>query len=181
VTEAGAPLDFMLNNQPSLTQPQEVMQDSQYRSQWAALLISMHMNFLYEHLRGESPEFAAFLDEQLDCQKQWRKMLKVSKKESDAAYALFQWCDRLSLILCRRELPEAERALEVSPGPDGTRYEVLCHDDVVKVQPWPFEETRFTVSVEAMNLEQMRFQNDQALRRALQAAPLVELTWELAQ
>ncbi|MBC8171619.1 MAG: DUF3891 family protein [Anaerolineae bacterium] len=38
---------------------------------------------------------------------------------------MFQWADRLSLILCRRELPEADRALEISAGPDGIRYNVM--------------------------------------------------------
>lgn len=174
LTDAGAPLDFALSKVPSLEQPTEVTQELQYKGQWAALLISMHMIFLYSDWRGEGQKFDAFLDDQLERQKQWRSALKVTKKEADAAYALFQWCDRMSLILCRHELPEAERALEVSAGPDGTDYEVICRDDVVMIQPWPFEETEFTVSVETRQLSQLRFKNDAELQAALQETPV---TW----
>ncbi len=178
LTDAGAPMDFALNKTPALIQPTEVTQDLQYKGQWGALLISMHMSFLYGGQRDVSPKFAAFLDEQIEHQKRWRSALKVTKKEAEAAYALFQWCDRMSLILCRRELPEGERALEVSMGPDGTQYDVICRDDRITIQPWPFEETQFTVSVETRQLSQLSFKNDPELLSALQQTPVNEVTWE---
>ncbi|MBC8171202.1 MAG: DUF3891 family protein [Anaerolineae bacterium] len=178
LTDSGAPLDFMLNKKPSLHQPWLVTQDLQYKGQWAALLISMHMVFLYEPLRDEGPKFKTFLAEQLKSQKSWCSALKVPKKEAEAAYALFQWADRLSLILCRRELPEADRALEVSAGPDGTRYDVICRDGFVTLQPWPFEESNFTVSVETLQLNQLSFKDDLELQVALQATPVTNLVWE---
>jgi hypothetical protein len=177
LTDSGAPLDFTLSKAPSLRQPTLVTQDLQYKGQWGALLISMHMVFLYDHLKDESPEFAAFLKEQQACQEHWRKALKVTKKEAEMAYALFQWCDRMSLILCRRELPEAERALEVSTGPDGTRYDVICRDDTVTIQPWPFQEAQFELYVETIQLEQLSFKNDPELQTALQTTPVTEQMW----
>jgi hypothetical protein len=178
LTHSGAPLDFMLNKKPALHQPWLITQDLQYKGQWAALLISMHMVFLYEPFRDEGPKFKTFLDEQLKNQQIWRTALKVSKKETKAAYALFQWADRLSLILCRRELPEAERALEISAGPDSTRYEVSCRDGFVRVDPWAFEEPHFTLSVESLQLNQLSFKNDHELWAALQATPVTPLNWE---
>lgn len=178
LSDAGAPMDFSLRETSSLAQPALVTEELQSKGQWAAMLISMHMTFLYEPQRDKSRETAAFLDEQVEHQKYWRSALKVSKKEADEAYALFQWCDRMSLILCRRELPEAGRALEVSNGPDGTRYDVVYKDEVVSVQPWPFEETQFTVSVESIQLEQLRFKNDPELLKALQQTPVTELSWD---
>jgi hypothetical protein len=100
------------------------------------------------------------------------------KKEAEAAYALFQWCDRMSLILCRRELPEAERTLEVSAGPDGTHYDVLCRNDLITIQPWPFEETQFTVSVETHQLAQLSFKDDAELQAILQQTPVTNVRWE---
>jgi hypothetical protein len=178
LTVSGAPLDFSLNEIPSLIQPRQITQDLQYKGQWGALLISMHMVFLYHHLQNESQEFADFLDEQIEHQRNWRKALKITKDEAERAYALFQWCDRMSLILCRRELPEAGRALEVSAGPDGTRYDVLCQEDRVTVDPWPFQDSHFTVSVEAMCLSELSFEDDSDLQSALQVAPVEYLTWE---
>ncbi len=177
LTESGAPQDFALSQKPSLSQPSLVKYELQSKGQWGALLISMHMVFLYGHLRDESSAFTTFLDEELENQKYWRSALKVSKKEADAAYALFQWCDRLSLILCRKELPEAGRALEVSVGPDSTRYDVVSKDEVVTIQPWPFEEAHFTVSVESIQLSQLKFKDDAELLVALQNTPVTNLTW----
>lgn len=177
LTEAGAPRDFGLNNKSSVTQPEMVVNDLQSKGQWAALLISMHMIFLYRDRESEETAIATFLEEQRENQKHWRSALKVSKKEADAAYALFQWCDRMSLILCRRELPEAGRALEVTVGPDGTRYDVICRNDAVSIQPWPFEENQFVLSVECIQLEQLKFKNDSELLKVLQNTPITELTW----
>jgi hypothetical protein len=177
LTDSGAPLDFSLHKTPSLIQPSQVTQDLQYKGQWAALLISMHMIFLYGHLRDTSAEFETFIQEQLDHQKCWREALGVSQAEADKAYALFQWCDRMSLILCRHELPEAERALEVSDGPDGTHYEVRYCDNRVIIQPWPFAEPQFSVYVEAIMLSQLSFKDDAELQSALKAEPITYLSW----
>jgi hypothetical protein len=73
------------------------------------MLISMHTSFLLEGKRGESADLDSFLDEQVEHQEKWRKELKISKKEAEKAYAFFQWCDRLSLILCKHELPAGQR------------------------------------------------------------------------
>ncbi len=181
LTDSGAPLDFALNKAPSLDQPALVSEGLIYKGEWGALMISMHMTFLYGDWRSESPKFAAFLDEQLENQKRWRTALKVTKKEAEEAYALFQWCDRLSLILCRRELPEGERALEISVGPDGTRYDVLCRGDIVTVQPWPFEETQFTLSVETRQLPQLQFKDDRELQTMLQGTPVTNVAWTFAK
>lgn len=178
LTESGAPLDFTMPQAPSLKQPARVTSELQHKGQWASMLISMHTTFLYSHLRSEGPEFAAFIDEQEEHQKEWRTALRITKKEADAAYALFQWCDRMSLILCQRELPDGERALEVSAGPDGTRYDVLCRETGVTVNPWPFEEKSFSVTVESFQLSQLSFKDDHELQTVLDKTPVTELTWE---
>lgn len=181
LTESGAPCDFALNKKASVTQPTMVVNELQSKGQWAALLVSMHMVFLYGNLGNEAAKVATYLEEQNENQKYWRSALNVSKKEADAAYALFQWCDRMSLILCRHELPEAGRALEVSAGPDGTRYNVIFRDDIVNVQPWPFEEKRFTLSVESIQLEQLKFKNDAELLKALQNSLVTDLKWTFTE
>jgi len=178
LTPAGAPLDFTLDTKTDLKKLREHTKNAQYRGRWVAMLISMHMSFLNEGKRGESAELDSFLDEQLEHQEKWRKGLKITKKEADKAYAFFQWCDRLSLILCQGELPAGQRALEISSGPDGKRYDVMqMSDGNVTVKPWPFAEEEFTVSVEASYLNQMKFEDSTALIEALQTAPIELLEW----
>ncbi len=178
ITPAGAPLDFTLDRTVHLPKIRKLTQDARYRGRWVAMLISMHMSFLYEGRRKESPELDEFLDEQLRHQEQWRQELNITKDEAAAAYGFFQWCDRLSLILCQRQLPVGERFLEIATLPDGTRYDVLQnHNGDVTVKPWPFQEENFQVRVEASYLQQLKFDSSAELSQALQVAPIKTLEW----
>ncbi|MBW4650520.1 MAG: DUF3891 family protein [Kastovskya adunca ATA6-11-RM4] len=178
LTPAGAPLDFTLNTETSIKQLREHVKNALYRGRWVAMLISMHISFLTEGKRGESEEMDSFLDEQLEHQKRWRQELGLTKKDADAAYAFMGWCDRLSLILCQRHLPAGERALEITTGPSGKRYDVTERSDGrVIVTPWPFEDDEFTVNVEVSYLDQVKFDSNTALTEALQAAPRDLLEW----
>ncbi|TGE27521.1 DUF3891 family protein [Hymenobacter metallicola] len=182
LTPVGAPANFTMK-EFSLAQATGVMKAARFQGRWRCLLTSMHMSFLYESLRGQKPEIDAFLDEQHAGQQRWRKELKVSKASAQQAYDLMQWCDRLSLILCRGELPEMGRHLEVSQGPDGRRYEVAqpTADGPVSLRPWPFTAKAFSVSVEACQLNQLQFQHDDELSEALRTAPILTLRWDFAQ
>jgi hypothetical protein len=179
INEAGAPLDF-IHKRFNMVQLKRITELSQHKGQWIAMLISMHMSFLYESMRGKGKELDTFLDEQKQHQEQWRKSLKVSQQEAKSAYALMQWCDRFSLILCRNELPAGERLLEVSTGPDGTKYEVMQQgDNTVVVKPWPFDEDEFEISIEAIYLNQLSFKNDQELLATLKKSTIKDKTWLL--
>lgn len=181
LTEAGAPANFTMLPF-SLEQARQVLEEARFQGQWRSLLTSMHLSFLYEELRGQNKTTDAFLEEQLHNQATWRKALKVTKKEAQKAYSLMQWCDRLSLILCRQELPETERALEISIGPDGVRYDVIeASDGSIQVNPWPFELAQFTVSVEVSCLSQLQFQSETELATALQQAPIRTKQWLLVE
>ena len=179
LTPAGAPADFTTKDF-SPEQAHELMREARFQGRWRSLLTSMHLSFLYEELRGQSPETDSFLDELRQCQQQWRGELKLKKDDAEQAYALLHWCDRLSLILCRHELPEMERLLEVSRGPDGRRYDVRQRPDgTVQVEPWPFGPAEFAVTVEAAGLRQLQFKDDEELSAAIKAAPISTLRWTL--
>jgi len=181
LTPAGAPANFTMLPF-SFEQARQVMEEAAFQGRWRALLTSMHLSFLYEELRGKEEKIDTFLDEQLANQNQWRRELKVSKPKAQQAYDLMQWCDRFSLILCRRELPEAERALEISAGPDGVRYEVILQkNNNVQVNPWPFQQKSFSVSVEASYLSQLQFKDETELTQALQLAPIRFRTWHIGK
>ncbi|BAY41199.1 hypothetical protein NIES2111_55910 [Nostoc sp. NIES-2111] len=186
LTEAGAPKDFLMTNdtltrdssKESFQKLADLAKNARYRGRWVAMLISMHISRLNEYKRGQSPAFDKFLDEQLENQKHYREELGIEKDDADAAYAFMQWCDRLSLILCQKELPADERFLEISKGPDGKRYDIMQRsDNLVTVEPWPFEDEKFTVNVEACDLHQVKFKSNAELTKALQTAPIKVLEW----
>jgi hypothetical protein len=181
LTTAGAPLDFTLGEDLSIPALYQHIEDARYRGRWVALLVSMHMSCLNEGKSGELPELDEFLDKQIELQTAWRKSLKVNKKDAQQAYAMMQCCDRLSLILCQRQIPEGERWLEIATGPTGERHDLIQRgDDKLTVKPWPFQDKEFTVRVDACYLTQMKFESDRELVETLKQAPIKSIEWHFA-
>ena len=181
LTPAGAPANFTVLPF-SMEQAQQVLYEAGFQGRWRSLLTSMHLSFLYEELRGKNKATDAFLDEQNENQTRWRKELKVNKQKAQQAYDLMQWCDRFSLILCRSQLPEAERTLEVTKGPDGVQYEVVQQKNGdLQVSPWPFQKNNFTVSVEASYLQQLQFKDEAELTASLDQAPIRVKSWHISK
>lgn len=180
LTPAGAPANF-IQQEFSFDQAQGVLHAARFQGRWRSLLTSMHLSVLYEGLRGHKKEIDAFLDELRAGQEAWRKGLKITKRGAQQAYDLLHWCDRLSLILCRQEIPEMGRALEIYWGPDGPVHTLAqpAPGGPLVVSPWPFHEAIISVSVEASMLRQLQFEDDTALAAALRAAPVETLRWEL--
>ena len=89
-----------------------------------------------------------------------------------------QCCDRLSLILCQKQLPEGKRLLEIARGPTGDRHDILKRaDHTLSVKPWPFRAERLTIHVDACYPTQLKFDSNQELVEALQHAEIKSLQW----
>lgn len=177
LTTAGAPLHFKILEY-SVSQCRKMIQIGLQKSRWNALLMSMHTSFLYEPKRGQSAELDEFLDQQRDNQGKWRKQCGATQAEATYAYSFLQWCDALSLVLCMGQVPPEERRLEVSVGPDGGSYFILQRTDgSLTIDPWPFEESEFSVHIETFQLAQLVFKNDKELYNTMQDAPLAIKEW----
>ena len=177
LTLVGAPADFMIASGSPLEQAQSVVDDASYAGRYVALMTSMHTTNIYAAKRNDEG-FAAFLDEQKALQQGWRRALKLSKTDAERDYAIMNWCDRLSLILCQKELPSASRRLEVAPLPGGDASFIWEREDkTVGLEPWPFGGDRFEVGVEVKLLSQLKFESDEELRAALKAAPTEVRSW----
>jgi Protein of unknown function (DUF3891) len=138
----------------------------------------MHVHTLYKAKRGSSKPLANFLDELEEDQKKWLKSLSISAKQARPDYALMLWCDRCSLILCQDHIPTAERKLEVQRGPCGSRHFLWQRGDkTLGVEAWPFEEDEFSVDVEVHKLNQLRFDTQAELEKALQKADIEYRSW----
>ena len=176
LSEAGAPLSF----EPfSVAQCHQMIDIALKKSRWNALMVSHHATFLYESKRGQDKALDVFLDQQKTNQKKWCENYGVTQKEVMYAYDFVQWCDALSLILCRQELPPEARQLEISKGPDGRTYFIKqrTDDKTLCVNPWPFEQAEFSVHVEVYPLNQLRFKDDIELYNALNDAPVEVREW----
>lgn len=178
LTEAGAPLDFTLGRSSEIEPLRQHLESARYRSRWVTLLTSKHISFLNQDNWGKSKDWDEFLNEQVKYQEQWRKALGITKDQAERAYQFMLWCDTLSLILARKRIPDAGRALEITSGIDGQRYDVRqLPDERLTVEPWCFEDDEFTINVEASCLSQVKFENNQELVEALKAAPTKILEW----
>lgn len=153
-----------------------------HQSQWVGLLVSRHISFLYERRRGELREMDDLLDEQIAQRLEWRRVLRVTEEEVEAAYSILRLGDAFSLILCLGKLPPAGQWKWVQEGPDGTPYHVGAQPDgTLSVHPWPYERDRFKVSVDTFKLDQVTFDSEDDLARALHRAQPNRQVWELAR
>ncbi|MGB7340301.1 MAG: DUF3891 family protein [Phototrophicaceae bacterium] len=179
LTDIGAPLDFTQGTLDTRQmQAQLVIENARRQGLWIALLISMHNSFLYEPKRGEDKNLDAFLDQQQQNQEEWRKFLDYNKKETEREYAFLRWADRLSLILCRRQIPERERELDVAPHPDGTMIRLLKRpDDTLSLKPWILEKDELIVSIEVRRLHQLAFENEDEFLSLLDEAEVEKREW----
>ena len=180
LTEVGAPLDFTLGEESGKVPDslRKHLEESIYRSQWVALLTSMHTCFLSQNKGDVSQEWQNFLDIQVQNQAAWREQLRVSQEEAERGYQFMQWCDRFSLILTQKQIPEDGRALEITHGIDNQRYDLRCLENGdLTVEPWPFEDDKFTVNVESAHLSELKFDSNEALTKALKKAEISTLEW----
>jgi hypothetical protein len=144
--------------------PQRVLPQSRY----AALLVSMHGTALYEmrDLDRMSPEDAARVREYLDDQRALQAHLAtgldaVQIKRNQKL--IWVW-DFLSLALCLRWDGRSVGCLTYT----GTTFE-----------PWPFKDESVTLKTEGRRLAG-RFDDEEKMRAALDAAPWVTLEFRLS-
>ncbi len=149
------------------------------KSRYIALLTSMHMVFLYKKEENTNPQVKPFLKIQLELQKQWLKDLHINGKEAQQIYNLLEWCDALSLLLCRHEVQPEQRSVEISCGPDQKPYQLLSTGNELMVVPWPFEDQKFEVRVEKRIIGQLQFKNNEEFKECFLAAEVNEMVWVL--
>ena len=181
LTKSGAPLDFTLGEESpevSLEKLKKHLEDSLYRGRWVAFLTSKHICFLSQDKKEISKDWRNFLEAQEQQQEQWQQELGISKEEAARGYEFMQWCDRLSLVLAQKQIPEDGRALEITHGIDQQRYDLRCLENGhLTVEPWPFEDDEFTVNVESSHLSALKYDSNDALILALKQAPITNLEW----
>lgn len=179
LSDEGIPLDFTESELDTRRiQAESVIENAYRQGLWIALLISCHNSFLYEPNRGEDKNLDEFLDQQKQNQETWRKTLGYSRKTVDSAYTFVRWADALSLILCRRELPEYGQYVDVAPDKYGNMIQLTQRpDNTLSLTPWILEDDELEVSVEARYLEKHNFSNEIAFQKALSEATIKDRVW----
>lgn len=177
ITENGGPVNFKMKTF-ELQHCRQMIDFSLSKSRYIALLTSMHINFLHVKEALQNPEAKAFLQEQEKRRENWRNELKISVEEAEKTYALLEWCDAFSLLICQQlEQPE-QRSIEISTGPNVQGNQLIQLDnETLTVKPWPFEAEEFTVRYDSRIIKQLSFANSGEFKKCLLAATVTENTW----
>lgn len=179
LTPQGGPVNFAMK----LFEPGHVRRLADFsfsKSRYIALLTSMHMVFLYQKEVGTNPLVKPFLAEQARLQQQWCKELNIKKAEAERIYALLEWCDAFSLLLCRHEVQPEQRTIEISEGPERRAYQLQQSEEgaALTVSPWPFEYEAFEVHIETRIIPQLTFKNNEEFKQAFLKAKVEEKSWK---
>lgn len=179
ITPQGGPVNFKMKTF-ELPHCQQMIDFSLSKSRYIALLTSMHINFLHVKEAQHNPEAAAFLNEQKTLREQWRKSLNISEADAEKHYALLEWSDAFSLLICQHQYQPEQRSIQISDGPDKKDYQLIQIDEkTLTVNPWPFEAETFKVWYDSRILPQLTFSNNQEFKKCLLAAEVKENSWVL--
>lgn len=179
LTEAGGPLNFAMKKFER-SHCIKLSSLTITKSRFIALLTSLHTEFLYRKEKKDNPEAKRFLEEQSLLQAKWLKELGMTKEEALRAYDLLEWCDALSLLICREDIQPEGRHSEISVGPDKKMYHLSQVDkNTLTIEPWPFESGSFSVHFEYRVLMQIQFESSAEFRKKFVSAEVNEKTWRL--
>jgi hypothetical protein len=177
LTPQGGPLHFAMH----AFDPEHCRRVADFsisKSRYIALLHSMHMDFLYRSQAKQNPEVKAYLSGQSKLQKELCKVLGIEPDEAQKLYALLEWCDALSLLLCQHNIQPEQRSIDISRGPAKSEHQLKqAANGNLTVTPWPFEEDAFDVYVEAHRLTQLQFKDNDEFKQAFLTAEVYELRW----
>ena len=180
LTDLGAPKDFtqvQFTSQERLREVQRRIEHGYRKHRWLGLLAGRHAEELYREVKV-SQRLGKLLQAEQQRRPSLLKELKTTVAALEAAYAVLQWCDRTSLILCQSGIPAMHRRIEIAPLADQRRYQLWqAEDETVAVSPWPFQSHHFEVHVEVRALHQLTFQTDRELQRGLESCEIEDRRW----
>jgi hypothetical protein len=144
----------------------------------AGLLTSLHFGRLLAEglgaLKGDALSIAeSFIAQQATWEKQVRRELG-DPAGVEADYRVLRAVDYLSLLLCMRPLDELD-------GTSVTTMMLRVEGGRVTLDPYPFDVDELAATVAVRMLAATTFDDDEAYRSALAAAPFRELSWTLSR
>lgn len=181
LTPTGGPLNFDMKAF-DLQHCEKLSMLTQVKNRYIALLTSLHMEFLYRREAASDQKCGLFLDEQAVLRKNWQKALHISEREAQRIYALLEWCDACSLLICQYRLQPEKRKLEISTGPDKKVYHLIqIAEATLTIEPWPFESEHFDISFEYRILNQLQFSSSAEFRKIFLEAQIEEQQWTIVK
>lgn len=183
LSDIGVPLDFT-EEQSSVNdvikRMNRILDSAFHKSLWTKLLISYHLEFIYSHLKDSSKQIKSFFNKEEKTRKQLLKHYNLSDKKGREFYEFLRFCDRLSLILCKNEVPDGSRMLEINTSINGETYFIKkTENDEMIISPWIFTQSHFELSVEERILKDTQFDSSKQFETALMEVAPVLKKWSI--
>lgn len=180
ISDTGGPLNFTMKPF-DLKHCEKVSQLAITKSRYIALLTSRHMEFLYREAAGKVPAARAFLQRHTRLRLNWMKELGLSEYNVAKIYALFEWCDACSLLLCGDKLPPEQRKIDISMGPDKNVHRLSGDgENKLTIDPWPFSVDSFSINCDYRVIKQLKFSSSAEFRKRYLAAKTEVKIWNVA-
>lgn len=179
--ENGTPKDFTMGSDThweSLEHAKRVYGNAMQKSQLVALMTGRHLEFLYRGIAQEYAPIKNFLKSVSSIRKVQRELYGINAGEEDALYDIVLFSDRCSLVLCKDEVPNPGRKIEINHTIGNKTYFMEKRtEDKITVAPWPFENSSFEIDVEYRILKKVAFKDNRDLEKSLQAAEVQRRTF----
>ncbi|GGB84751.1 DUF3891 family protein [Dyadobacter sediminis] len=179
INENGGPINFKMRVFEE-AKCDELLQLALSKSRYIALLTSRHIQFLYQHSdQKDAREFCKMLEK---WDRKWLKETGLKKEEITWAYAVLEWCDALSLLICQQLIQPENRKIEISGGPDNLQYQLWSkNESELTIEPWPFIKDSFTITYESKLVSKLTFKDVKEFREDLKDAPLTIHTFQISR
>ncbi|QLG46483.1 DUF3891 family protein [Costertonia aggregata] len=185
ISKIGMPLDFLRNTLPpekALIHARAVFDKVFLKSSWAAMLLSYHLEFLYEDAAKESKEFKEFLDDMKQFRIVTSNLHQVELADMKSLYQIMVFSDRLSLVLCQNEVPELGRKLEINQSIEDEQFFISQqNDDSLNVEPWVFKRNNFELFIDTRIIAEIKFKDENEFTQQLMSAPLHLKKWRFSK
>lgn len=165
LSDLGQPISFDKpegSTAESAKKVEHILNDLVTRSLLVAALVSSHFKFLYPEV------FNNKLVSPRNCNldKDAMKLYAIPVKEYKLLYGILKFCDRLSLMICKEEFPDAKRCFEINHSLGNTLHNMLEKEGEFLIDPWPFSKKSLEIEYEYHLIKQSSFKNTEAFLKA---------------
>ena len=185
ITIAGAPLDFTLQEKDidsSYLHATKVYNNSIQKSQFIALMVGRHLEFLFKGKTKGHKQFSEFFENVRSERKTQLNLYDLNADSLEKYYDIMRFCDRCSLIICQGLIPSNGRKIEINKTIDNKEYFIMSTgEDKLRVTPWPFAVKNFKVQYESRIVEQLKFNNDRELENQLEQSDVIINSVEISE
>ncbi len=176
----GRPVDFTLiepDLKDVLTRCERVIDMARHRSGWVTLMIAQHLEFLHKDRADDHEPLKTFFEWLHDLQIKLRRIYKINATTSHQYYQVLRFCDRLSLIISKREIPNNKREIEINHSINSQTFYLSKTGDSLQVTPWLFSPAEFTITTEVYELDNITFASSKELQDYLLHSLPVLKSW----